>query len=217
MTVKVLLAEDLMKVNNHLASENRALLESYGIKCVNIIASPGAGKTTLLEKTIFDLKGRIRVGIVEGDLSTARDAERIAKTGAHVVQINTGGNCHLSANMVAGALKELPLEDIDLLLIENVGNLVCPASFDLGEHLKAVVLSVAEGDDKPAKYPGTFLACEAAVISKTDLIPYTDFDLQQCLEEIRSINSGIKTFSTSSRTGEGIDAWSQWLENLTAR
>ncbi|MHB8157067.1 MAG: hydrogenase nickel incorporation protein HypB [Desulfocucumaceae bacterium] len=217
MTVKVLLAEELLKVNNHLASDNRLLLESHGIKCVNIIASPGAGKTTLLEKTIRALEGRIRVGIVEGDLSTARDAERIAKTGAHVVQINTGGNCHLSAAMVGSALKELPLEDIDLLLIENVGNLVCPASFDLGEHLKAVVLSVAEGDDKPAKYPGTFLACEVAVISKTDLIPHTDFNLQLCLEEIRSINGGIITFCTSSRTGEGIGQWSQWLVDLTAR
>lgn len=215
--MKVLLAEDLLKANRHLASDNRALIDGHGIKCVNIIASPGAGKTTLLECTIRALKGRVRVGVVEGDICTARDADRIAKTGAQVVQVNTGGNCHLSAAMVGSALKELALEKIDLLLIENVGNLVCPASFDLGEHVKAVVLSAAEGDDKPAKYPGTFLACGVAVISKTDLIPHTDFNLQRCLEEIHAINGGIKTFSTSSRTGEGIGEWSRWLEDLAAR
>lgn len=213
----MVLAQDLLRANSHLASGNREILDRHGVRALNIIGSPGAGKTALLERTVEALKGRVRLGVIEGDISTTRDAERIAKTGAQVVQVNTGGNCHLNAGMVGQALEKLPLEKIDLLVIENVGNLVCPAAFDLGEDLKAVVLSVAEGDDKPEKYPATFLACGAAVITKTDLLGHTDFDLKRCVEEIRAVNGNIIIFSTSSRTGEGFDEWCAWLEDFALK
>lgn len=213
----MVVAEDLLRANSHLASGNREILDRQGVRAINIIGSPGAGKTALLERTVEALKGRVRLGVIEGDIITTRDADRIAKTGAEVVQINTGGNCHLNAAMVGQALEKLPLEKIDLLVIENVGNLVCPAAFDLGEDLKAVVLSVAEGDDKPAKYPATFLACRAAVITKTDLMGHTDFNLNRCVDEIRSINGNIAVFSTSSRTGEGLAEWCGWIENFALK
>lgn len=212
--MKVILAEDLLRQNSCTASDNRSLLERFGVRAVNLISSPGAGKTSLLEKTILSLKSNIRIGVVEGDITTSRDAERIAGTGVPVVQVNTGGMCHLNAAMTGSAMQKLPLEKLDLVFIENVGNLVCPAAFELGEHIKAVLLSVTEGDDKPAKYPGTFLASGVALITKTDLIPHTDFDLEQCTSEIRELNSSINIFTTSVRTGEGIPRWCRWLESF---
>jgi len=194
--------------------QNAALFREHRLTAVNLLSSPGSGKTTLLEKTIERLKGGLTVGVVEGDICTAKDAGRIAATGAAVVQINTGGTCHLHAGMVARALEELPLNELDLLFIENVGNLVCPASFDLGEDCKVVLLSVSEGVDKPAKYPLAFERAGAAVITKVDLLPYTDFDLDGCLAELRAVNPALEIFITSARTGRGIEDWCRWLHEL---
>ncbi|OAT85573.1 hydrogenase nickel incorporation protein HypB [Desulfotomaculum copahuensis] len=214
--MKVIVARPLLQANDVLARQNAALLGDYRLAAVNLLSSPGSGKTTLLEKTITYLHDQLRVGVVEGDIYTARDAERIAGLGAAVVQINTSGTCHLNAGMVAGSLEELPLAELDLLFIENVGNLVCPASFDLGEDCKVVLLSVAEGGDKPAKYPLAFQEARAAVITKVDLLPYTDFDLAGCLVELRSINPGLEIFITSARNGEGIAGWCRWLQFLVS-
>lgn len=214
--MKVIVAQPLLQANDVIARQNAALLRDYRLATVNLLSSPGSGKTTLLEKTIAYLHDQLRVGVVEGDIYTARDAERIAGRGAAVVQINTSGTCHLNAGMVATSLEELPLAELDLLFIENVGNLVCPASFDLGEDCKVVLLSVAEGGDKPAKYPLAFQEARAVVITKVDLLPYTDFDLPGCLAELRTINPGLEIFITSARNGEGIAGWCRWLQFLVA-
>ncbi|MGQ9824359.1 MAG: hydrogenase nickel incorporation protein HypB [Desulfotomaculales bacterium] len=214
--MQVILARDLLSANAGLAVENRRMCDGRRVAVVNLIGSPGAGKTTLLEKTLCMLKGGLRAGVIEGDVATARDAKRIAALGVPVVQINTGGLCHLDARMVSRALAELPLAGLDLLFIENVGNLVCPASFDLGEHRKAVVLSVAEGSDKPAKYPAVFREAQAVVVSKTDLLPHTDFDLRDCLAGLREAGGEPSFFALSAKTGEGLAAWVEWLEKLVA-
>lgn len=212
--MKVIMARDLLRANAGRAAEINAGLNARGVVAVNLIGSPGAGKTALLEKTIASLAGSHSVGVVEGDLYTVRDAERIAGSGAAVIQINTGGVCHLTAAMVGEALKELPPDGLDLIFIENVGNLVCPAAFDLGEHHKVVVLSVAEGSDKPAKYPEVFRAASCTVVSKADLLPYTDFDLAGCIEELKDINPEMAIFVTSARSGEGLGGWCAWLKGL---
>ncbi|MGB9847552.1 MAG: hydrogenase nickel incorporation protein HypB, partial [Desulfotomaculales bacterium] len=208
------MARRLLQANALRAAEVRALLEEKGVVAVNLIGSPGAGKTALLEKTIPALAGSLPVGVIEGDLYTVRDATRIAGCGAAVVQVNTGGICHLTAAMVGEALKNLPLDATSLIFIENVGNLVCPAAFDLGEHHKVAVLSVTEGNDKPAKYPEVFRTASAAVITKVDLLPHTDFDLAACQKELHDINPGMAVFLTSARNGAGIAGWCEWLKGL---
>ncbi|WP_341473568.1 hydrogenase nickel incorporation protein HypB [Desulfallas thermosapovorans] len=212
--LRIIVGRDLLHANAGRAVENRALLDKNRVVAVNLISSPGSGKTTLLEKTAELLRGKMSIGVVVGDLYTARDAQRIERAGVTAVQINTAGLCHLTADMVGRALQEMPLARLDILFVENVGNLVCPAAFDLGEHVKVALLSVTEGIDKPAKYPGIFREAAATVISKADLLPYTDFDLPACLGEMRQINGGQQVFVTSARSGQGLDRWCHWLGQL---
>jgi len=209
MEIKVL--KDILGANEQMAARNRELLDSNNIFAVNLMASPGAGKTSLVLVTIKALEGKVRVGVVEGDVSSSLDAELIGKEGVPVVQINTGGECHLEANMVGKALANLPLPDIDLLLIENVGNLICPAEFNLGENKKVVISSIPEGDDKPFKYPLIFHTADAVVINKVDLLPYLKFDIEAYSQAVRGINSKVAIFQTSCATGEGVDKWVSWL------
>jgi len=208
---KVVIETDILAKNNRLAEGNRALFRSKGLFVLNLVSSPGSGKTTILERTLKDLAGTCRSAVIEGDQQTDNDAVRIAATGVPVKQINTGAGCHLDAHMVLHAAQGFTLDDLDLLLIENVGNLVCPASFDLGEHHKVVVLSVTEGEDKPLKYPQMFHAADIMLLNKVDLLPYLDFDLESCKEMARRVSPGIIIFEVSSRTGEGMDAWYAWL------
>ena len=212
MEVKVY--QDILEANDSLAEMNRKKFKEQGILVVNLIGSPGCGKTTLLEKTLAALRerGNARPAVVEGDLETSRDAERIARSGVPVVQINTQGGCHLDASMLAAVLPDLPLAEINLLFIENVGNLVCPASFDIGESYKVVVLSVTEGDDKPAKYPVIFHHAEVALVTKMDLIEHTDFSLAAALRDMRSANAKLKCLPLSARTGQGMEAWMELIE-----
>lgn len=207
--------EKVLDVNDQIAEENRALLDAHGIFGINIMASPGAGKTSLIEQTVPLLKGKMRVGMINGDLATSWDAERGQAAGAVAVQINTGGNCHLEAHMIRSALQRLPLNEIDLLIIENVGNLVCPAGWKLGTHQNVLVASIPEGDDKPYKYPGMYRGVEVLVINKIDLLPYINFDMERFKKGVEALNPGLTTFEISCRTGEGISAWMEWL--ITAK
>jgi hydrogenase nickel incorporation protein HypB len=209
--MKVAVVKNILEANRRIAEENRQAFDQKGLLAINLMSSPGAGKTTLLESTIRLLKDEFQAGVVEGDVQSTYDAERIAKTGAPVVQINTGGACHLDSNMVREALKSLELQNLRLLFIENVGNLVCPAEFELGEHFKVMILSVAEGDDKPLKYPLMFQQSRVLVISKIDLLPFCDCDVILIEERARQINPQIKTFRLSCRTGEGLPEWIAWL------
>jgi hydrogenase nickel incorporation protein HypB len=208
---KIAIETDILAKNNRLAAENRSLLQRHGIFALNLVSSPGSGKTTLLERTLKDLKGVVRCAVIEGDQQTGNDAARIAATGFPAVQINTGAGCHLDAHMVGHALERFDLDSLDLLFIENVGNLVCPASFDLGENHKVVVLSVTEGEDKPLKYPHMFRAADVMLLNKTDLLPYVEFDQDKCREMARRINPDITYFELSGRTGAGMEAWYAWL------
>ena len=197
--MKIEVEQDIMQVNKRYAAENRALFAAHDVKAINILGSPGAGKTALLERLLSG-KGRgMRAAVIEGDLATARDAERIAALGIPVVQINTDGGCHLDARMIAKTLPMFDLDQIDLLLIENVGNLVCPAAFDLGEQARLVVLSLAEGGDKPSKYPATFFSADAVALNKTDLLPYIDVDLEQVKADLRAIKPDIRIFEACCR------------------
>ncbi|MEW6446742.1 MAG: hydrogenase nickel incorporation protein HypB [Bacillota bacterium] len=214
MGLKVVMGQRLLQANERVAQENRNRFKASGTFTINLVSSPGAGKTTLLEQTLRRLRGKYKIGVIEGDIYTTRDAERIAGQGIEVVQINTAGICHLDAPMIARALEELEESRYDLLFIENVGNLVCPAEFDLGEDLKVALLSVAEGGDKPAKYPLVFREARAVVINKSDLLPYTDFDLGAVTNDLKAINPEIEVLVVSARTGEGIDEWCRWLEEL---
>ncbi|MDN5345522.1 MAG: hydrogenase nickel incorporation protein HypB [Clostridia bacterium] len=209
--VKVVLAQKLLQANEEVAAENRRLLEEKGVVMVNLISGPGAGKTTLLERTLPLLKDKLGVAVIEGDIYTTRDAERIAGTGVEAVQINTRGACHLDAAMVNEALRQLPLNDLDIIFVENVGNLVCPAEFDLGDDYKIVVASVPEGMDKPAKYPLAFQKAFAALITKIDLLPYSDFNLGAYIEQLLTINPNLKIFPLSALKGEGVEEWSQFI------
>jgi len=202
---------DILAKNNRMADGNRALFREKGLFVLNLVSSPGSGKTTILERTLRDMAGTCRPAVIEGDQQTDNDAVRIAATGVPVKQVNTGAGCHLDAHMVLHASEAFDLEDLDLLLIENVGNLVCPASFDLGEHHKVVVLSVTEGEDKPLKYPQMFHAADIMLLNKVDLLPYLDFDLESCKEMARRVSPDITIFEVSSKTGEGMDAWYAWL------
>ena len=212
MEVKVL--RNILEANDALAAENRRLFDGHGVTVLNLMSSPGAGKTTLLERTLDALKGELAMGVIEGDIATRYDADRIGGHGIPVLQINTGGACHLDANMVRHALREFPLAGIKLLFIENVGNLVCPADFALGEDAKVTVLSVAEGDDKPEKYPAMFQASSAAVINKIDLLPFTDFDLAAATRRCLELNPALAVFPLSCRTMEGFGAWLDWVRGM---
>lgn len=207
----VTIERKVLEKNDALAESNRRLLASRGIFALNLVSSPGAGKTSLLERTIDHLRGRLRIAVVEGDVQTDLDAQRVAKYGVPVVQIVTNGGCHLEARLVRDALGRLDLASTDLLVIENVGNLVCPANFDLGEAMKVVVLSTTEGDDKPLKYPAMFQRAALLVINKIDLVPYTDADVAAIRRNALSVNPDLEILETSCRTGQGIPAWADWL------
>ena len=209
MEIKVV--KDILGANDQIARKNRQLFDSNKVFVVNVMASPGAGKTSVIMETIKRLKGKTRVGVVEGDISSSLDAEAISKEDVPVVQINTGGECHLDANMTATALGDLPLKDIDLLLIENVGNLVCPAEFSLGEDIRILIASTPEGDDKPFKYPLMFHEADVVLINKIDLLPYLKFDVDAFTRTIKGINQKVKIFPVSCTTGEGIEEWVSWL------
>ena len=203
--------EKILSANDLIALENRKLLDEHGVMAVNVMASPGAGKTSLILRSIAALQGRLRVGVIEGDVAGRVDADKVAETGTPVVQINTGGGCHLDAPQVQSALKELPLGEIDLLFIENVGNLICPTGFALGEHANMMMAHVPEGHDKPIKYPGMFTVVDALVLNKIDLLPYIDFDLETFSTAFRALNSDAPLFQVSCKTGEGIEGWAEWL------
>ncbi len=208
----VRIERDILSKNDAYARQNRALFAAQGVLALNFVSSPGSGKTTLLVRTINDLLGKMPVAVIEGDQQTSNDAERIRATGAAAIQINTGKGCHLDAHMVGHALETLPLKKGGALFIENVGNLVCPAAFDLGEAHRVVVLSVTEGEDKPLKYPDMFASADLMILSKTDLLPHLDFDVETCLANARRINPRLKLLQVSSKSGAGMDAWIAWLK-----
>ncbi len=216
MTQNILIVENILNANDKLAQTNRARIDAAGVFSINILASPGAGKTSLIEQTIPRLKGKLRVAIVDGDIATSIDADRAAAAGAGAaIQINTGGDCHLDAVMLHGALEQLDLAQFDLLIVENVGNLVCPANFKLGTHKTVLVASVPEGDDKPYKYPGTYRGVDVLVVNKIDLLPYVNFRMDYFRQGVQVLNPGVTTFPLSCRTGEGLDAWVEWLVQTT--
>jgi hydrogenase nickel incorporation protein HypB len=208
---RITVIEKVMDANNRLAAANRALLDAANLFSVNIMASPGAGKTSLIENTIRSLAGQLKIGVIDGDIATSIDADRAATAGAVAVQINTGGECHLDATMISQALSQLELSEIDLLIVENVGNLVCPAGFQLGCHKSVLVASIPEGDDKPYKYPGMYHGVDALVINKVDLLPYVPFDMEYFKRGVEILNPGIQTFPLSCRTGEGLEKWFEWV------
>ncbi len=203
--------EDILSANDRLAAENQELLAEKGVLAINIMSSPGAGKTSLILQTIDAIGEELRIGVVEGDVASRVDADTIEARGVPVVQINTGGTCHLDANMVQDSLNQLPLDDLDLLFIENVGNLICPTEFALGEALKVMIPSVPEGDDKPYKYPAMFAAVDAILVNKIDLLPYLDFDLVAFRRLLKGLNPDVRIFEVSCKTGQGIEAWAAWL------
>ena len=214
---RVVMEEKVLRENDRIAAELRARFERDGTLCLNLISSPGSGKTTLLEKTLERLPRASRVAVLTGDIQTDNDARRLARFGFPVRQITTGGACHLDARMVQNALQGWAPAAMDLLLIENVGNLVCPASYDLGEHAKIVILSLTEGDDKPLKYPGIFSRSKLLILNKTDLQPYVDFKVEAAIENARRIQPEIEILEVSCVKGNGLDAWMQWLEECRVK
>lgn len=208
---KIAVETDILARNNRLAFANRALFNHEGVFVLNLVSSPGSGKTTILERTLRDLAPTVNCAVIEGDQQTDNDAVRIAATGVPVKQINTGAGCHLDAHMIMHAAEGFDLSTMDLLLIENVGNLVCPASFDLGEHHKVVVLSVTEGEDKPLKYPHMFHEADVMLLNKVDLLPHLKFDVEKCRDMARRVNPAIKIIELSAQTGQGMDVWYEWL------
>ncbi|MBU4200020.1 MAG: hydrogenase nickel incorporation protein HypB [Verrucomicrobia bacterium] len=210
LTIKVY--RNLMGANDQWAGKTRRLLKQKNILMLNLIGSPGAGKTLLLERTVRPLSRQLRFAILEGDIATTRDAKRLAKLDCRVSQLLTGGACHLQAKMVHYAIRDLPLDDLDMVIVENVGNLVCPAEFDIGEHAKVAVLSVTEGEDKPLKYPKLFREAQAVVLTKIDLLSHVPFRLTVCLNAIRQVNSRLPVFPVSSTQGKGLNAWIRWLK-----
>jgi len=212
--MKVKVVSRILEANDRIAEENRRRFKDAGVYVMNLMGAPGAGKTTLLERTIQALKPHLKIGVIEGDIVGSDDAERIGALNIPVVQINTGGACHLDANMISEVLSELPLRDLDMLIIENVGNLVCPAEFKVGEDIKMMVLSVAEGHDKPLKYPLMFQESSALVLNKIDLLPYMNTDINKVRRDSLALNPKLKIFEVSCATGTGIDQWAQWLSGL---
>lgn len=217
---RIVVLERIFDENDRRAAENRTRLETAGVLTLNLMSSPGAGKTTLLERTLSKLPAPDRVGIVEGDIETSIDADRLSAVGARVSLLNTangfGGECHLDAPMVAAALDRLDLDGLDLLLIENVGNLVCPAEFDVGAHRSVMVYAITEGEEKPLKYPVMFRAVDLVIVNKMDLLPHLDFDLDQFRRNLDQVNPGVEVIEVSARTGDGLDAWLAWLERAAA-
>ncbi len=217
MSKQIPVVEQILNANDQIADENQARLNAARIFGMNFMASPGAGKTSVIEQTVQHLAGEVRLAVIEGDIATSIDAERAQQAGAIAVQINTGGNCHLEAHMVRNALNSLPLEETDLLIVENVGNLVCPASWKLGTHRNVLIASVPEGDDKPYKYPGMYRGVDVLIINKIDLMPYIPFKMEYFREGVEILNPGLTTFALSCRTGEGLDEWLTWVqESITA-
>ncbi len=212
--MKVKVVTRILEANERLAEENRRKFRESGVFVMNLMGAPGAGKTSLLEKTIEGMKNRKRIGVIEGDIAGTDDAERINSTGVPVVQINTGGACHLDANMISEVLPDVPLGELDLLIVENVGNLVCPAEFKVGEDMKAMVLSISEGHDKPLKYPLMFQESSALVVNKIDLLPYVNVDIDKLKRDAVSLNPALKIFEVSCRTGQGLEKWIEWLNGL---
>ena len=211
IALEIKLMRNILGANDEIAAQNRKIFSDSGVVVMNLMGSPGSGKTTLLENTLARLADKIRIAVIEGDLFTAKDAERIERAGVDVVQINTAGGCHLDAPMIQKAAQSLKLNALDLLIVENVGNLVCPAEFDIGENFKAVVLSITEGDDKPLKYPLIFKESEVTLLNKIDLLPFTNFDLQSAREDLTALHPTIKIFETSCTRGTGLDDWCDWL------
>jgi hydrogenase nickel incorporation protein HypB len=209
--MKVTVVKNVLDANERIAQDNRALFDRQKIYVINLMSSPGAGKTTLVEKTILALKDRYRIAVIEGDIQDTQDADRISALGIPAVQINTGGACHIDGNMIREALPSLELDGIDLLISENVGNLVCPAEFKIGENAKVMILSTPEGADKPAKYPLMFQESAVMIINKMDLMPYVDFDLQKAKRTALAINPNLRIFEVSCKNGEGLDGWFNWL------
>jgi hydrogenase nickel incorporation protein HypB len=212
--MKVKVVTRILEANDRIAEENRKRFDAAGVYVVNLMGAPGAGKTSLLERTIRELKPHLKIGVIEGDIVGQDDADRIGALGIPVVQINTGGACHLDANMINEVLDDMPLKDLDMLIIENVGNLVCPAEFRVGEDMKMMVLSVAEGHDKPLKYPLMFRESSALVLNKIDLLPYVNTDITKMRNDSSALNPKLKIFEVSCATGAGIDQWAQWLNGL---
>jgi hydrogenase nickel incorporation protein HypB len=213
--VKKVVLENVLDANDTLARANRDMFDRAETYTINMMSSPGAGKTALLERTLERLRNQLRLGVLEGDVQTTLDADRLARFHIPLVQVNTdpgfGGECHLDANMVRSGLGELPLEDIDILIIENVGNLVCPAEFRVGEDVRVMVYSVTEGEEKPLKYPLMFRSADLVLVNKVDLLEHLDFDLEQFLRYLDAVNPGVRTILTSARTGQGVDEWCDWL------
>jgi hydrogenase nickel incorporation protein HypB len=216
MAQRLPVVENILGANDRLADENRARLDAAGVLGLNLMASPGAGKTSLIEHTVRALGARLRLAVIDGDIATSLDADRAAAAGATAVQINTGGECHLDAVMVQGALGQLDLSALDLLIVENVGNLVCPASFRLGTHHSVLIASVPEGDDKPYKYPGMYRGVDVLLVNKVDLLPYVSFDMANFRQGVEILNPGVRTFAVSCRTGEGLPAWLDWVQAAVA-
>lgn len=211
MTIKVPVVRDILEANERLAEDNRRTFRDAGLFVINLMSGPGAGKTSLLERTIDALRQEIGIGVIEGDIQSSYDAERISQKGVQVVQLNTGGACHLDGSMIRSSLDALDLSKLDLLVVENVGNLVCPAEFNVGEDMKAMILSVPEGDDKPLKYPLMFQESRVLLINKIDLLPYVDCDLGKIKERALQLNANLEIFEISCRTGEGLQSWVNWL------
>ena len=210
--VRIPIVENIMDANQQLANNNREIFTQYGVFTINIMASPGAGKTSLILKTIEELSSKYKIGVIEGDTAPVTiDADKISNLGMPAVQINTGGQCHLDALMVKNGMEQLSLDDLDLVIIENVGNLICPAGFDLGTHTNIVISSVPEGDDKPYKYPNIYRGLDVLIINKTDLIDFVEFDMDYFRKGVEILNPGLVTFPLSCRTGEGINNWIEWL------
>ncbi|CAC9437412.1 [NiFe] hydrogenase nickel incorporation-associated protein HypB [uncultured Gammaproteobacteria bacterium] len=203
---------DILSKNNRYANENRAFFLKKGILALNLVSSPGSGKTSILETSLLNLKDEISLKVIEGDQQTTQDADRIQKTGVKAIQVNTGKGCHLDAHMVGHTFKSLEAEEDSILFIENVGNLVCPAAFDLGEYCKVAILSVTEGEDKPLKYPDMFAAADLMLLNKIDLLPHLNFDIEQCMDYARQVNPKIHILQISATTGEGMDKWYMWLK-----
>lgn len=213
---RIQVLEDIFAENDHRAAHNRELFDQHGVHCINLMSAPGSGKTSVLRRTLEALQGKTRVGIIEGDIETSIDSDRLEGFGAQISLLNTGngfgGECHLDAPMVSRALQGLDLSQLDLVLIENVGNLVCPAEFEVGEHRKAMVYSVTEGEDKPLKYPVMFRSVSAVVVNKIDLMPYLDFDMDLFKSNLEQVNPGVRVFEVSAKTGEGLDVWVDWVQ-----
>lgn len=211
MTKRIPVVEKILSANDQIALENRSRLDNDGVFSINLMASPGAGKTSLIERMMPVLAKSMRIAVIDGDVASSIDADRAAAAGATAVQINTGGTCHLDAVMLRGALDELDLAQFDLLIVENVGNLICPASFKLGVNKSILIASVPEGDDKPYKYPGMYRGVDAVIINKIDLLPYVDYDMDYFCKGVEILNPGLEIFRLSCRTGEGVEAWLNWL------